>query len=293
MSDYKKPDKLKNNMGGENGKYSVAMNEVLKLLNEAPNLEGKVLDLGLGKGQIAEWMTEKGASVTSIGLEIDSYGADLDKLVKKGISIIESDVENMPFNNETYDIVIASHILEHIGNLSKSLEEIHRVLKKEGWLYVFIPPYNAGVISGHVNTGWNIGQLMYVLLLNGFNVKDGQFIKGDYSVCGYVKKSNEKLPALRYDEGDIHILNKADLWPVPVKENNGIADRFYGDILALNWKGAESIINNHTDAKMGKRAIKRIAKIIHKILGDYYFKKVSEVFFDESNSDVINPLVLK
>lgn len=293
MSEYKKPDRIHDDMGGVDGKYSVAMVEINKLLKSAPQVSGKILDVGLGKGQISEMFQEWGGEVTAIGLEIDSYGADINDLRDKGITIVESNVEEMPFENEVFDVVVASHILEHVGNMSMALKEIRRVLKKDGWLYIFIPPYNSGVISGHINTGWNIGQLMYVLLLNGFDVKDGHFIKGNYSICSYTKKTEQKLPVLRYDYGDIDLLNSANLFPVPVKEKNGISDRFFGDILALNWENADEFLNDYKSIKSGKRLVKSIAKVTHKMLGDYNFKKICEVFDDESNTELINPSVLE
>jgi SAM-dependent methyltransferase len=39
----------------------------------------------------------------------------------------------------TYDFVLASHILEHVANPLRALEEFHRVLKPRGWAIVLVP----------------------------------------------------------------------------------------------------------------------------------------------------------
>jgi SAM-dependent methyltransferase len=55
--------------------------------------------------------------------------------IKTGI-----DMTNMPqYNNETFDVVIANDVLEHIVDLSKGLEEVHRVLKHGGFLICTVP----------------------------------------------------------------------------------------------------------------------------------------------------------
>lgn len=295
MSQYIKPETIKNNMGGEGLEdYSSAMLEIIELLRRAPSMHGKVLDIGLGGGQIANYFLDiDGNDVTSIGLEIDSYGTDLDTLRKRGLSVYECYADNMPFEDNCFDIVVASHVLEHVGNLENTLKEIKRVLRWGGYFYVFVPPYNKEIISGHINTGWNIGQLMYVLLLNGFDVKNGNFIKCGYSVCAYVRKEKFDLPPLRGDEGDIQILDEAGLWPWPVNRINGIADKFYGEILALNWQDAEHLIKTN-DGNRGRKIIRSVASVMHRIVGDQYFNRICELFLDENNSKkYVNPKILK
>lgn len=49
------------------------------------------------------------------------------------------DLQNLPFNNNTYDCVFASHVLEHITNDEKAISEIHRILKPEGVAILPVP----------------------------------------------------------------------------------------------------------------------------------------------------------
>ena len=228
-------------MGEVNGNLDHRMRDIMTLLEYVPSKAGKVLDIGLGKGQISEWfLGQKGVdAVEGIGLEIESYGIKKD-LFEKGLHVTECSVEDLPFENEYFDIVVASHILEHVSNMGIALNEIHRVLKRGGHFYIFLPHYTEQVCAGHINTGWNLGQLMYVLLINGFNVKSGNFIEYGYNLCAFVQKTKVVLPKLTGDRGDIDVLNEAGLFPVPIhKGTNDLCDTFDGNFRALNWKNAE------------------------------------------------------
>lgn len=49
--------------------------------------------------------------------------------------------EGLPFKDDTFDNVVASHILEHIHDLRSLKHEILRVMKKDGELVVTVPDY--------------------------------------------------------------------------------------------------------------------------------------------------------
>lgn len=57
-----------------------------------------------------------------------------------------ADVCDLPFQSGSLDMIIFKNVLEHVKNPTKALEEIHRVLKKGGILYVKVPflqPFHA------------------------------------------------------------------------------------------------------------------------------------------------------
>jgi SAM-dependent methyltransferase len=49
------------------------------------------------------------------------------------------DLQSLPFADSTYDFVFASHVLEHIQNDKKALEEIRRVLRPNGIAFLPVP----------------------------------------------------------------------------------------------------------------------------------------------------------
>ena len=49
------------------------------------------------------------------------------------------DVTSLPFDSESFDVVICNHVLEHIEDDRKALKEIYRILKPEAWAILQVP----------------------------------------------------------------------------------------------------------------------------------------------------------
>lgn len=49
------------------------------------------------------------------------------------------DITNIPYPDETFDIIYCSHVLEHIPDDKKALRELNRVLKNNGWAIILVP----------------------------------------------------------------------------------------------------------------------------------------------------------
>jgi len=92
----------------------------------------KVLDLGAGRGWYSQYLAEKGYSVTAI----DQTPLFHDSRV----TIIKRTLEDiLPFEDETFDTVLAWDIIEHVKEEAQLLSEIKRVLKKGGRLILSAP----------------------------------------------------------------------------------------------------------------------------------------------------------
>lgn len=48
-------------------------------------------------------------------------------------------LEQMPYGDASFDVVIANHVLEHVANLDRAVSEISRVLKDDGWALLQVP----------------------------------------------------------------------------------------------------------------------------------------------------------
>lgn len=56
---------------------------------------------------------------------------------------VKADILDLPFENESYDIVFCNHVLEHIEDDQKAMSELYRVMKKGGWGILQVPMKNS------------------------------------------------------------------------------------------------------------------------------------------------------
>lgn len=96
----------------------------------------KVLDAGCGTGVLSAHLLEKGATVISV-----DFSASALTIFKKAMTsrclpanILQTDVTCLPFDNNAFDIILATDLIEHLHRPQEFLNEVHRVLKKRGRL---------------------------------------------------------------------------------------------------------------------------------------------------------------
>lgn len=49
------------------------------------------------------------------------------------------DVQRMPFRDETFDVVICNHVMEHVADDAVAMREVRRILKPSGWAMLQVP----------------------------------------------------------------------------------------------------------------------------------------------------------
>lgn len=185
-----------------------------------------ILDIWLGDGDASLFFLEQWLEVYATWVNIESY--DLNSNLQDKITLKESFVTKLDFPDDMFDIVWASHILEHEINPGLAFQEIRRVLKNGGKCIICLPPYKTKIVWGHVNTGYTLWQMMYQLLLSRYNIQWWSFIKYGYNLCAIVEKDDSiKLPELRYDKGDIETLS----WLFPFEA----IQWFEWNIKSHNW----------------------------------------------------------
>jgi len=108
---------------------------ILKYINNKILKNKKVLDVGCGQGFLVSLVAPKCQEITGM----DSSSNSLQK-AKKGIDefnlnnvkLIQGDAENLPFENNSFDVVYCIGVLHHTPDTQKGIDEIYRVLKPNG-----------------------------------------------------------------------------------------------------------------------------------------------------------------
>ncbi|WP_190811403.1 class I SAM-dependent methyltransferase [Flagellimonas sp. S3867] len=52
---------------------------------------------------------------------------------------VKADICNLPFDDNSFDVILCNHVLEHIPDDTKAMQEMYRVLKPDGWGIFQIP----------------------------------------------------------------------------------------------------------------------------------------------------------
>jgi len=110
---------------------------VLRLLRDE-NKTSKILDVGCSGGLLLEDL-KKNRYTHITGIDISKKAVDICK--KKGMNVVQTDAMKTKFKDNTFDIIIASDILEHTKDDVATMQEWGRILKKDGKLIVFVPAY--------------------------------------------------------------------------------------------------------------------------------------------------------
>jgi SAM-dependent methyltransferase len=72
------------------------------------------------------------------------------------------DIENLTFSDNTFDLLVAQDVLEHVPDPSRGLREVFRTLVPGG-RHIFTVPFNRGMETSVVRTRLDEGSLTYLL----------------------------------------------------------------------------------------------------------------------------------
>ena len=97
-----------------------------------------LLDLGCWDGANTVRYGKKAHARNLFGIEIEKNKAKLAS--KKGIKVKLSNLnDRFPFKDNSMDIVVANHVIEHLTQTELFISEIYRVLKKNGYAVIATP----------------------------------------------------------------------------------------------------------------------------------------------------------
>jgi SAM-dependent methyltransferase len=92
-----------------------------------PETGGQVLHIGPANA-IREWMVSI-PSVRYVSSDIDPHVAD-----------VQADITDLPFRDDSFDLIVCLHVLEHVPDDKQAVRELYRVLRPGGKAVVQVPP---------------------------------------------------------------------------------------------------------------------------------------------------------
>ena len=151
----------------------------------------ELLDLGCGFGRHAFEAARRGAHVTACDMAVpelidvrNTFGAmyeagELDDSTR--CNQIAGDATRLPFEDNTFDRIIASEVLEHIPSDIDALTELTRVLKPGGIIAATVPS-----VGGHVRI-YTRGEMRAKMTGVGLNPIDAHQTHGLHSPYWWLK----------------------------------------------------------------------------------------------------------
>src|SRR5579884_1167670 len=114
--------------------------DTLKYLAELYPNRGRLLELGCGMGFLLKALSDDGWDV--LGIEPDRGFCQYVEL-KHGLKALPTLLEDSGIPDESMDVVVFLHVIEHVPDPLKTLQSIRRVLKPGGHLVLETPRYDS------------------------------------------------------------------------------------------------------------------------------------------------------
>jgi len=113
--------------------HNSRFNSLLKLIGNVTNK--KILDAGCGEGYFLSLINSK----EKFGVELSEKRVSEALKLYPQLKIKIADVNNLPFEDDTFDVIVCSEVLEHVSGYQKALKEFKRCVKKDGHIVLSFP----------------------------------------------------------------------------------------------------------------------------------------------------------
>ena len=135
---YKKRDSM-----AKDRETDLSMASIRFMLDKMNKDNKTFLDIGCGNGFLLNMVKNLG---------IETTGCDVfEQSPFEHSKYIQGDIENIPLENDSVDVISACHILEHVLDFSKSISEIKRVAAKQVIVVVPCQKYYMYTLDEHIN----------------------------------------------------------------------------------------------------------------------------------------------
>lgn len=107
------------------------------VLDAVGDVEGlDVLDAGCGEGYMSRLLAERGARAAGVDVSdsLIEYARTHEDANRLGLSYTVASLEDLPYEDDSYDVIVCNHVLSDVSDPAVALRELGRVLRPTGVL---------------------------------------------------------------------------------------------------------------------------------------------------------------
>ena len=152
--------------------------------------DAAVLDMGCGPGAITVGLARRAGTVAGVDASAEMVESARRRAAEEGIDNASFEVGSaydLPFHDNSFDVVYAHQLMQHLSDPVRALREARRVLRPGGLVAVRDSDYQTMV---HAPVEPAIGHWLRlyheVAAANGGNADAGRFLPGWVSAAGFV-----------------------------------------------------------------------------------------------------------
>ena len=106
---------------------------------------GNLLDVGCGRGYLLKQIKKKYPALKLSGVDV------VEKYASSEFKYIKGNIENLPFEDKSFDVVTCCHTIEHIINLDQAISELKRITRKQLIIATPCQRYFYYTLDEHIN----------------------------------------------------------------------------------------------------------------------------------------------
>jgi SAM-dependent methyltransferase len=169
--EYSRMAELEDSYWWHVGRISILSHQLGKLSTG----RSRILNVGCGTGGTIPLLSQYG-DVTNVDVSPEAVKF----CQQKGYEAKLVAIDTLPFPDKSFDMLVATDVLEHIESDLAALQEWRRVLTEDGFLVLTVPAYqwlwSAHDEALHHYRRYSLGQLHRLINLAGYQVKKRSYI---------------------------------------------------------------------------------------------------------------------
>lgn len=219
------------------------------IIGNLPQRNGRILDLGAGTGVVVKYILKKCGFDCKI-VALDICQAMLNQINDERIEIICSGVEELPFEDGSFDVVVSRQCLHYVEKVEIVLEEIQRILKPNGvFILAQIVPFDKVTSSEWESV-----------------IKIRQPLRKWYFTSEEWDELAERHSLILQGYHDYVKLASVEKWATKYSHNNKMIEKYKQKLLSMNEEYKEKYAVSEMDGDVFYKSFWYIARYSKSIL---------------------------